>query len=281
MTTFGRIFRKLFFGGLFIFFIVGSFFLAYEKYFPALPGCGDNIQNQNETGIDCGGVCGIECPPPESIKQIRVDWAKAIYSDIGEYDLAAKITNLNKNWGLAEFSYEFVLRDENGNEFFKQDEKSYIIPDSYDYIIIASVKIDKLPSEVKLNIIEEGQKWRSVSENYTDLSLLLPFREKRYTTKDENGFSSASAILTNATTYDFDRIDIKVVLFDKNNEVAGVNISNRRTMQAGEEQYFRLPWRVPPQREVFNTDFKATTNIFDSQNFMIRYGTDSKIREYR
>ncbi|MCR4289861.1 MAG: hypothetical protein NUV86_06345 [Candidatus Scalindua sp.] len=44
-----------------------DFYEAFEDV-PNLPNCFDGIQNQNETGVDCGGVCelnfGFVCPPP-------------------------------------------------------------------------------------------------------------------------------------------------------------------------------------------------------------------------
>jgi len=284
MTFLGRIFRKLFFGGVFLFFVAGSSYYIYQAYFPTVPTCSDNIQNQGEEGIDCGAVCGNECPPsppPADTKPIEVPWAKVINSDVGVYDLAAKIVNSNQYWGVAQFNYDFIARDSNDTVVIEQSGTSYLLPDSYDYIIIPSVKSDKNPVKAELNIIKEGQKWQSVSSVYNNLSLSLPFREKTYVAKNENGLPMVSAILTNATTYDFDKIDIKVVLFDENNEPVAVNVSDRRTMRSGEEQMIRLFWNTPPQREVFNTDFKATANIFDSQNFMSRFGTGDKIREYR
>ncbi|MBU3924433.1 hypothetical protein KKB43_00950 [Patescibacteria group bacterium] len=285
MTLFGRIFRKLLFGGIFLFFIAGFSYYVFKAYFPTLPTCVDNIQNQGEDGVDCGNVCNIEClpsSPPDDTKPIEVAWARVINSDAGVYDLAAKIINSNLYWGVAEFKYDFVARDSNGNVVIEKSGSSYLLPDTYDYIIIPSIKTDKIPvNPAELNIIKEGQKWASVSSVYNNLSLSLSFREKRYVAKNENGLPSVSAILTNATTYDFDKIDIKVVLFDENNEPVAVNVSDRRTMRSGEEQLFRLFWNTALQQEVFNTDFKATTNIFDSQNFMSRFGTGDKIREYR
>lgn len=284
MTFFGRIFRKLFFGGIFLFLAAWSSYYIFRAYFPVLPSCIDNIQNQGEEGVDCGEVCENEClppPPPDDTKPIEVAWARVINSDVGVYDLAAKIINSNSYWGVAEFKYDFIARDSNDIVIIERSGTSYFLPESYDYIIIPSVKTDKIPAKAELNIVKEGQKWVSVSSVYNNLSLSLPFREKRYITKDENGFPAVSAILTNATTYDFDKIDIKVVLFDENNEPVAVNVSDRRTMRSGEEQMLRLFWNIAPQKEVFNTDFKATTNIFDSRNFMSRFGTGDKVREYR
>jgi len=47
-------------------------FYEFEEDIPQTPDCFDGIQNQDETGVDCGGVCelnfGLECyvPPPET-----------------------------------------------------------------------------------------------------------------------------------------------------------------------------------------------------------------------
>lgn len=284
MTIFGRIFRQLFFAGLFLFLVAGVSYFTYLSYFPVLPTCSDNIQNQGETGVDCGEACSVECapePPPSQTKPIEVIWEKVINSDIGVYDLAAKINNPNLTWGVAEFKYDFKALDSNGIVVIEQRGTSYLLPESYDYIIISSIKSDKNLVTAKLNIIKEGQKWASVGDNYNNLSLSLPFRNIKYETRDENGLPVASAILTNATTYDFDKIDIKVVLYDENKEPVAVNVSDRRTMRSGEEQLFRLFWTRAPQKEVFGRDFKATANIFDSQNFMTRFGAGDKIREYR
>lgn len=284
MTTFGRIFRKLLFGGVFLFFVAWMSYFVYQAYFPTLPTCNDNVQNQGEEGIDCGLVCENECPPappPENTKPIEVVWAKVFYSNIGTYDLGAKIKNPNLLWGVAEFKYDFIARDSNDAVVIEKSGTSYILPDYEDYIIIPSIKSDKNPVKAELNIIKEGQKWADITSSYNSSSLALIFREKKYTTKDENGFPSASAILKNATTSDFDKIDIKVVLYDQNDEPLAVNVSDQRTMRSGEERFFRVFWSTEPQGAVFKHDFKATTNIFNNDNFMSRFGTGDRIREYR
>lgn len=286
MTTFGRIFRKIFFLAIFLILIVESSYYVYRVYFPTTESCKDNIQNQDEAGVDCGGICAVsplfaECLPPlppDKTQPIEVVWAKVFYSDVGVYDLAAKINNPNTYWGVSNFQYDFIARDSNDVVVIEQRGISYLLPESYDYIIIPSVKSSGNPVKAELNIIKEGQEWVSVSSIYNNLSLELSFKEKRYNTRDENSLPAAYAILTNATTFDFDRIDVKVVLFDENDEPVAANVSDRRTMRSGEEQFFRLFWRTAPQKEVFSQDFKATTNIFDSQNFMSRFGTDSKNR---
>jgi hypothetical protein len=281
MTIFGRVFRKLFYAGLFLFFVALFVYFVFKIYYPTLPNCFDGIKNQTEEGVDCGGMCDAKCPPlppPANTKPIEVAWARVFYSDVGTYDLAARISNPNTTWGIAEFRYAFIARDSSGAAVIEQSGTSYLLPDSYDYLIIPSVKSDKNPVTAELNIEKGGQKWQEVSSVYNNLSQSFPFSEIRYSSSDANGFPTASAILQNATTYDFNKINIKVVLYDKNEEPVAVNVSDQRTMRSGEERLFRLFWTAAPKNEVFSQDFKAVTNIFDPQNFMSRSGANDRNR---
>lgn len=282
MTTLGRIFRQLIVAVIFFVFIGGFGYWSYQKIFPVLPNCRDGIQNQDETGIDCGGICGIACPlppRPADAKEIDIQWVKAVNSGANTYDLAAKLVNSNKYWGLESFNYEINVKNENGTVVLAKTGKSYILPASYDYIIVSSQKIDAVPGKIELKLSEE--KWSSVNADYNISALSFPITQKIYTPKDENGFSSASGIVANSTTYDFDKIDIKIALYGDDGELVAVNALDMRTMFARDERYFRSIWDTAPARAVANTDFVVTANIFDSANFMQRYGTGDKVQPYR
>lgn len=261
-----------------------TFFWSYQKIFPVLPTCQDGIQNQNETGIDCGGVCETACPlPPKpgDAKEIEVGWVKAVSAGVNTYDLAAKIVNSNKRWGLESFDYELNVRDKSGAVVLTKTGKSYILPDSYDYIIIPSQKLDIVPSDGDLELRLSEEKWVSVNEDYGINALSFSVSERNYTVKDSNGFPSASGIVTNGTTYDFAKMDIKIALFSDDGELVAVNALDMNTMYAKDKRYFRSIWDTVPAKTVTNMDFVVTANAFDSTNFMKRYGTGSKVEEYR
>jgi hypothetical protein len=282
MTTFGRIFRQLFAGALFFILAGGTMYWSYQKIFPTLPNCRDGIQNQDETGVDCGGICEIVCPlppRPSDAKEIEIQAPKAVNSGVSTYDLAAKIVNPNKYWGLESFNYEFNVKDGSGKIVLIKTGKSYLLPDSYDYIILSSQKIDAVPVDIELKLSEE--KWSSVNADYNISALSFPVMQKLYTPRDENGFPSASGIVVNGTSYDFDKIDIKIALYGDNGDLLAVNALDMRTMLARDERYFRSIWDTVPAAAVANTDFVVTANIFDSANFMRRYGTGDKVQPYR
>ena len=49
--------------------------------------CVDGIQNQDETGIDCGGICVTACL--DQISDLKVLWSRVFYVDVGVYDAVA------------------------------------------------------------------------------------------------------------------------------------------------------------------------------------------------
>jgi len=276
MTFLGRFLRRAIVAIIFLSLISWLGYGVYGSFFPVIPTCTDGIKNQGEEGVDCGAVCRTECPPkprPEGVSAIDIEWAKVINSDINSYDLVAKINNPNKYWGLQNYEYTFTIKDNNETVVLVKNGRTYILPDGYDYVIIPSVKINGTPVKADFKIAEDSEVWKNVNNDYNVSSLSFPIRDKKYSVKDENGFPSASGILVNDTTYDFDRINIKIVLYSEDGDAIAANVTDRRTMLAKDEQYIRSIWNLPPPKEVFRYDFIATTNIFDSQNFMRRYGT--------
>ncbi|MBC7766869.1 hypothetical protein H7Y21_02660 [Arenimonas sp.] len=76
------------------------------------PSCSDGIQNQNERGVDCGGICRIACFA--NVKQDPdIQWARAYYVAKGTYNLVAYIQNPNIDYISQPAKYIFKVYDEN------------------------------------------------------------------------------------------------------------------------------------------------------------------------
>lgn len=95
--------------GLIIAVIVSIF---YFSYFHEAPTCLDNRQNGDEKGTDCGGsctrICAFETTAPEAL------WARSFRVADGQYNAVAYIENRNRVAATPEFSYTFLLYDEQG-----------------------------------------------------------------------------------------------------------------------------------------------------------------------
>ena len=87
-------------------------------YSPA--SCIDHTQNQNEEGVDCGGVCSTICTPP------RVDaiWARSVKVSNGVYHAVALVKNPLANARGTGLTYSLSLYDE-GNILIAERKGSF------------------------------------------------------------------------------------------------------------------------------------------------------------
>jgi hypothetical protein len=84
----------------------------FVAYFYKAPTCFDNKQNQDEQGIDCGGVCTLLCR--SQYVPLTVLWSRFSKVSDGVYNVLAYIENPNINAGANNLNYTFKLYDKSG-----------------------------------------------------------------------------------------------------------------------------------------------------------------------
>lgn len=103
--------RQLMYGSIVVvFLLVVAGVPAYFTFFNNAPTCFDGVQNQNETGIDCGGACERAClvdviPLPVTI------WSRAFSVKNGYYNLVAYVQNANVEYVAEPTKYIFRVYD--------------------------------------------------------------------------------------------------------------------------------------------------------------------------
>ena len=86
-------------------------FYVYKKL-QRPPTCTDGIQNQNERGVDCGGICRVACLV--NVKQNPdIQWSRAYYVAKGAYNLVAYVQNPNIDYISQPAKYSFKVYDQN------------------------------------------------------------------------------------------------------------------------------------------------------------------------
>lgn len=71
------------------------------------PSCTDSIQNQGETGIDCGGSCAYLCTA--QLQPPTVLFTKALTNSMGRTDVVASIENKNATAAAKNVPYRVTL----------------------------------------------------------------------------------------------------------------------------------------------------------------------------
>lgn len=88
--------------------IVGMYFI-YIFFIREVPTCTDGKRNQDERGIDCGGVCVKMCTA-DALPLVTV-WQRVVPISDGVYSAAAYIENQNKTGGIRKLRYEMKVYD--------------------------------------------------------------------------------------------------------------------------------------------------------------------------
>ncbi len=244
----------------------------YFKWFYQQPTCSDGKQNQDETGIDCGGSC-ISCERM-IIKEPEIEWVKFLALKGNSYDLIAKINNPNPNFGLEKIRYTFKIYDNGGALIKEQPGTDFILPAEEKYLIEGNVTVAKSIDKVEL-YLEKSPKdiWRKLKADFERPDIYVRDKQFQYL-EDRSGWAQVSGTVKNNSDFDFDTIAVTVVLFDENKEIVGVNKTEVKTVLAGEERYFSVLWFTPFRAAIKSAEAQAKTNLFLDTNFMRRFNAE-------
>ncbi len=103
--------RQLLYGSIFSMIVLAIVGIpAYLYFFDKPETCMDQKQNQNETGIDCGGVCVRACVADVLPEPIQL-WARAFKVAGGVHNLVAYVQNANVNYVANPAEYVFKIYD--------------------------------------------------------------------------------------------------------------------------------------------------------------------------
>ena len=144
--------------------IGGGIYLTHKPE----PTCFDEIQNQKEEGIDCGGPC-ISCDlkynPPLSLAAAPI----LLTNENGKIDVLFKIINRSEQWGAKSFSYKVIFTGANGEkqEFIKS---GFILPHEVRYFLVSNLTTGFQPLTADVEIIKEDISWE-LPPSGIDLSL--------------------------------------------------------------------------------------------------------------
>lgn len=142
------IYGLVFFGILFV-------LVAGPILFRSAPAesCFDGIENQNESGIDCGGSCDALCPLGKKIEVIGK--INAFYVAPGESSVLAKIRNTDPAVAAKRFRYTFDVYGKGGERIQTLHGQSFIYAQEIKYLLLPGVRagVDEV-ERVDFNVTE-------------------------------------------------------------------------------------------------------------------------------
>lgn len=270
-----RINKQIIITLIFILILSSLGFLIYSKYIKPEPSCNDNIKNQEEEDIDCGGPCS-SCELIH-IKDIEILSVKVIPTQNNFYDLVAEIKNPNQNYGSGKVPYKFELYNSQDNLIIEYSGSTYILPNQTKYLL--KVKAESAEPVKQIKISFNKVEWKKL-EDYQSPQIGIQQKEYRLLSNEEPGFSQVRAILINKTGFDLNKVDIDILLFDSFNRLVAININEINTFMTGQERDFFSTWFSPINGQVVSVIIEAETNIFDPDNYYMENKSKEKFQVY-
>jgi hypothetical protein len=236
--------QKQFFYGIFyiVFFaaiIVGSYYLFIK---PA-PSCFDNIQNQGEQGIDCGGPCAKICIP-QTIKQIAVSRPFAFVLDKSHIGLLAQINNPNSDYAAKNFSYKFSVYNNAGALIQSFSGESFAYAGEVKYVLVPNVSIPDT-NFARTDFLVENTDWTPASQ-FGGLPMLSLSGVKNASAA--GGVISANGQITNKDTISFSKVAVIAVFHGKFGQIDGASQTELENLSPNESRPFSITH--PPLADV-------------------------------
>ena len=254
----------------FVILILLGFFI-YEVARPK-PSCFDNIKNQDETDIDCGGKYCNPCEAP--LKEIQTLEQDIIYAQEDYYDIGIKIWNPNLNYGSGQIPYNLKYYDDSNNLIGQRLGATYILPNQQKYIL--EIKIQSLSPIANAELTFEKAKWQEF-KNYQRPELVIKDQIYEIT---EDGFVRTKGAVINRSNFDFSKVWVNIVLFDSQGKALGLGTTEINALTAGQQRECPYIWPYQISDQIYSVAMEAETNIFDSDNFMERYSIPGKFKEF-
>ncbi len=193
-----------------------------------------------------------------------------------DYDFLAEVRNPNPDFGATDVSYKLDLFGRSGELIAMKTGSINLLPGQTRYEIISPIIVDKEISSAEFKIIDAA--WERLKEFIPQSLFLVKNQEYAFLPLDLG--SRLKATLSNNSNFDFDRVDVHVILFNEDNDVLAVSRTDIRTFLAKTDRFFEVKWSPRFSGSVGRMEINAYTNVFKNENFIREHGTQEKFQRF-
>ncbi|OHA59069.1 MAG: hypothetical protein A2571_03480 [Candidatus Vogelbacteria bacterium RIFOXYD1_FULL_44_32] len=231
--------------------LVGGVFYYFKK---PNPSCFDNKKNQTELGVDCGGTCAKVCQT-ETVA-LAVLWTRVFEITPGNYSALAYVENANRQFGLPNFTYEFILTDAEGGEITRATGQTFANPK--ERFMVFSANISAPAGKVARAFVEFPASL--VWQRLTKSELKLEVKRKDWQMAPT---PNLTAEVLNGEVRDLRQIPVYVVLSDKNGNAISASATFIDEIKGLTATNIYFTWPLPLVENPTFFDFYAHPNLFE------------------
>lgn len=268
-----RLTKQLIYGGLYLAIIILIGWGLYRLAVPA-PTCTDNIQNQGEEGVDCGAVCGKSCPvallplATPSVQLIK-------YVNDGS-DVLVRLDNPNAIYGAPMVPYTMTVTDVSGKELTTRHGTTFANPLEPHYLVFPLIGLTGVPTKADLQLDDSGVQWSALA---TQEGTGIEFAVRQDQLVPTASSLRYQADIVNNSKFDFDQVEVAVLLYDQSGKVVGAGSTVLSTLKAGQLRGTVIDWPFALPSAVRAQAF-VTTNVFNNDNYIRTYGSQEQFQGF-
>ncbi len=193
------------------------------------PSCFDNKQNQNEEGLDCGGVCQ-PCELKE-VADIRLLPVRLIEALNGKTSALLEFQNPNLNYGASPFYFDLNFLDKSGKVIKTISSQTVLAPAEIAFRVEPNLDAD-FDKISRAEIIAGNYQWLSraqmpaVKIQARDVSIIL----------EKEGRGRIKAFIKNESSITANSVYVHAIVFNDLASVAGLSRTLIENLRSQEER---------------------------------------------
>jgi len=229
--------RRGIYFGVFGIIILLVFSFIYYLFFYQEPTCTDRKQNQDEEGIDCGGVCPLVCSF-ETADPI-VLWARTFEVSQNFYNFFALIENPNIDAKAYNTPFSFRVYDKDNVLIQERRGKIDILPRVIMPVFERTVDVgNRIPVRTIFEFTDKPV-WIKTQEEQPNLSV---------GSKDLTNLETTPLLKTsiqNKTTKTINNIEITAILYDNNGNAINISQTIIDSLVKNQSKDIVFTWSKP------------------------------------
>jgi hypothetical protein len=216
---------------------------VYVVFTSAPATCSDGTQNQNEEGIDCGGVCTRVCS--ENVQDIRLEWVRGFAVTDGWWSAMAYLQNPNADMQTDSVQYRIRLYDDAGFVIAEKVDETYV----YDEVVLPLywgrifLPEDKNVFRATFELLQEPE-WHRIDTAPRQVTI------KQQTITERNNAPEVRAIIENNEHIALQDIYAVAIVYDNTQNAMAVSQTYLQTLGARAQTPISFVWQEQFPRPV-------------------------------
>ena len=213
--------------------ILGAVLVASLFIFVPDPTCFDVKKNQNELGVDCGGICEAVCK--SEARELRILWSRVIPLTDGIYETATLVENPNRDLGVIDAQFTIRYFDRENLIINKRTDKISLMPGEKFVIFEQSIDVGRrVPTKTIFEWTGAG-KWYRPTKDVPEIT----FESKKFVQDDP---PLLKAEVTNKSSNLLQNIMVVATVLDVDENLLAVSSTLVESLEAGETREVAFSW---------------------------------------